>query len=265
LKYYVYTLSLLKPLNRFQNLGTRKGVIVKSGERYADYHPWTEFGDLSIDAFLDQISNKNTPKWFERQLNNSIRPFELKSFKNHGPESEVRKLKILNAKDLDSIEFSSQKLRLDPNGGLKKYELSNWWNSLSSKQRKMVEYIEDPCDAKEQAWMELSELGIPLAGDRIKDLSHLCQFLIFKPNIEDMPVFPKIIFSSYMGHDLGRILSYYDLIDRGDLSLVHGIDTPELFDEQTKLFESQDLVRIPQKENFAQVFRDLERLNWKHL
>ena len=41
-----------------------------------------------------------------------------------------------------------------------------------------------------------------------------------------------------MGHDLGRFQAYLELMKLGDLDLYHGIDTPDIYENQLELFES---------------------------
>ena len=227
---------------------------------------------------------------------------EMLPFKNHQiftPDEQANSLddrqrvNIAKVKISNNVSFEVNrikeilkqvdKIRLDANNGLTLQQLISLWSSLNETEKMQVDYIEDPVAFDMDSWEKIRKLGVPLALDRwpnmedvflengnqfVSKLTRLTDFMVFKPNISafNKVDFGKpIIFSSYMGHDLGRIQCYFELLEHGDLELVHGIHTPNLYCEQLELFEYKAQLCTPILENFKIVYDKLEQLKWSYL
>lgn len=272
MKYSRYHLTPLKDLNAFSKKGSiRSGVLVEFEGSYFDYHPWSEFGDESVDDFLNSLKQEGPSPLIKKFYALWMRKDKIHShpFYNHTLNSfgKTVKLKYTTKEELDLYlsRESCQKLRIDFNNLLSFNAIKELWNSLSIIDRNKVDYFEDPFP-KDEKWKELSELGIPLACDRnLKDGKNYL-FDIYKPNVDLLPSQDKCqIFSSYMGHDLGRYLCFLELMDRGDLDLVHGIDTPSLFEEQLDLFSRQDDLVTINSESLNALLSELKTRTWEKL
>lgn len=245
MKFHRYKLFSVGSLNRFSDgKSAREGIIFWDGDAFFDYHPWIEFGDLPVDEFLNdvrmrgpsRVMSKHFSLWRERST------LDYVGFFNHSlnASGEVSKIKFRQGMDLPSLikEFGCQKIRIDFNNMLDIEETKSLWASLDTEIKHKIEYFEDPCPEIEQ-WKQLKQLGIPLACDRNTAELSSFDFNIYKPNVDIKPVEGKRnIFSSYMGHDLGRFQAYLELMKSGDLDLYHGIDTPAIYENQLVLFES---------------------------
>lgn len=275
LEYSKYYLEPVRKLNALQErISKREGVLFRLDEiYYADYHPWIEFGDKSVDEFL---SFPDKMQYLEKfflldQLRTKI---EHKPFLNHifvspqtgfsTDEQSVLKLKC-GPEYLDFSNFPKGKLRLDFNNTLTKNQFFDFWNSLSPDQITQIEYIEDPCFLDFEDAAKIKEMKIPIAFDRSMQMD-FHKYKIYKPNIDLFEAFEgDIIFSSYMGHDLGRYHCYLDLMRNGDLDLVHGIDTPGIFFGQQQLFTSSDMYRSISHSSLDIIYNELYDRPWTKL
>lgn len=240
LAYYLYTLTPVKRLNALTDTSSRGGVLFCIDKKYyLDYFPWQEFGDLTCLDLLMKVKDTGFPPFMKQLLELEIDKEHIKhdSFLNHGfndKEAEVVKLKVLDLqsviKQIDDVRATS--IRLDFNGAYSTDEVVDFWNLLPERNKKRIEYIEDI--TKDDSWERLKQIGIPLASDRIQFKSDR---KILKPNIDLINENTKEhIYSSYMGHNLGIYHCYLSLMKYGDLSKFHGIDTPDIYQEQSSLF-----------------------------
>ncbi len=247
-----YSRFILRPkqdLNHFSRLAHREGVFFKYDSYYAEYTPWLEFGDLSVDHYLNHIRlTKKIPDLILKKfdLDKDKKNIRHDRFFNHGLNNlsqKTCKLKINDfiskLKDSDLEEYSGS-LRLDCNNFYTLEEFLQFYNSLSKKLISKIEYFEDPCPYNDLNWGQLRDLSIPLAIDRNSFDDEHFDFEIYKPSIDFKPLTTKpVIYSSYMGSDLDRYHTYLELMSHGDLSLFHGVDTPNLFLDQSDLFQYQ--------------------------
>ena len=246
----------------------------------------------------------------KKDMNRNVDSINWSCFKNHkiltpntlitSESNNTGVVKVKIGSDIDyeisrlkKIISCNLKVRLDANNGLDFKQVSKIWRTLSDNELGAIEYIEDPTPYDSDSWKKISE-NIPVALDRwpnsildqsstidldndlINDLKQCVDYVVFKPNIlsydylQKLKLAKPVIFSSYMGHDLGRIHCYFELLEYGDLSLVHGIDTPGIYVDQLELFKpnfkkNTEHYFTPVKENFELLYHNLERLNWSHL
>lgn len=272
MKYSPYILKPLKDLSVLSDKSKdREGAIIQYQGSFFDYHPWVEFGDKSVEDFLAEIREGGPTEVMLKfqALWNGKEEIPEKAFLNHQLNShgKVVKLKYTSKDILDLCLKNNdlQKLRIDFNNTSSFEECKKLWTSLSDSERRKIEYMEDPFP-KDHSWKELHSLGIPLACDRnLKDGNHY-QFEIYKPNVDLAPSPQSIqIFSSYMGHDLGRYLCYLELMKYADLDLYHGIDTPMMFEDQIPLFKRSGDETIIDKDSLNSLISKLEGLKWIEL
>ena len=91
--------------------------------------------------------------------------------------------------------------------------------------------------------------------------------MIYKPNCEFKPdTSLPVIYSSYLGSDLGKWHAYCELISHGDLSLHHGIFTEGFYEEEMSFLEGS--YQSGFKANMSQVYKIYHHnysLQWKML
>lgn len=268
-----YSLTPKVDLNRFNQKGAlRNGVILNVDGNYFDYHPWIEFGDLDVSSFLSNLKRYGINEVAKKSLDLWSRRSEIshKSFCNHAfsKKGDVVKIKYQNFEHL--LDFlrrieSVGKIRIDFNNQCSFSEVLDIWKSIPTDKKNSIDYFEDPCP-KSEKWGTLEEFGITIASDRnSKDgIGHSID--IYKPNV-DMPnnSTRRQIFSSYMGHDLGRYMCYLELMEKGDLNEVHGLDTPNIYEEQLELFTQHKDGLIVKTQAIASLERRLAALDWQSL
>lgn len=247
--YRPYRLHQKRKLNRLDASSRKSGVHLKVKtrftEHFADYFPHESLADLPVELFLEKFKyqdNEYEQKVFHFLLHEEkIRSVKPRPFKNH------TKYKLQAHDDFGFKKFKS--VRLDANGLFNRDSLKIFVAELSEN----VEYIEDPM--RDTDW---SGFDIPFARDFIAGEPYA--YLVHKPNCRFLrPTEKKVIFSSYMGSDLGRFHAWCELMEKGDLSLEHGIHTPDLFEEQ-KLTDFSDSDQI------LELYNDLSSSEgWKQL
>lgn len=214
---------------------------------------------VTPDKLLTDISNSD--------ISNS--EGSLQVFKVKLSNDLVRELPLIK-----EILDQGVRLRIDANSGLNYDQMNFIWNSFTDQQKLLIEYFEDPTVFHHETWTKLRSLGIPIAIDRLPSEcfdfvngAECFDYIVHKPNRYKLPENNScpIIFSSYMGHDLGRIQCYYELMEQGDLQLIHGIDTPNIYLEQHDLFVLEDQSLYPCLNSFDKVYRSLESLEWSFL
>ena len=242
-----YTLHPVKRLNRLSSMDPKKGVHLKAvlGDKimFADYFPHLPLGDRPNDQFLDEFKFQKIEydqKVFDLLLRDkAFQNFIPKKFFNHqlwtGGEDlqgEVIKYKMLHGKDRSFIIPLEKglRLRLDGNALFKRADYDYFVKDIPSGYHDKIDYIEDPL--VEKNW---EDLNFPSARDFIEG-SHF-DYYIYKPNCEFKPKFDKkIIFSAYLGSDLGNWQTYCELIEQGDLTLTHGIIGTGFYEEENSFF-----------------------------
>ena len=156
-------------------------------------------------------------------------------------------------------------LRIDFNNALSFDEVISFWDQVEFKDR--IEYLEDPVLLSNKTDARLRAIGVPMACDRniFNDQNYM--FQVLKPNRDFIPDKSrhKIIFSSYMGHEIGIYHSFLHLLTYGDLTLYHGIDTPGIYEEYNGLFNNHKDSLIIDEKKIENLYEDLKNKKWKAL
>jgi hypothetical protein len=244
-----YQLTPKHPFNHSSGTELRKGVFLKTNlidHELADYFPHENLGDQSVEDFLESFPNKNNQYHMSilRQLQLKKSPLPNVPFFNHQlwlrgtkVDSPVVKYKIMSIDDEIPTDIlkSQCRIRLDANGIFKEKELFKFFSRLSIQQIARIDYIEDPTSTS--SW---SDIPVPTASDFIE--SPTFETLIYKPNrMHKVSLEENTIFSGYMGHPLGQVHAYRELIKRGNLNLFHGLLTPALYENGPNLFHGNYL------------------------
>lgn len=262
--YRPYKLTPLKALNRFSSQGIRSGVHLKVKKRFtehfADYFPHEILGDRPVELFLEKFKfqeNEYSQKVFYFLLNEEkIRSQRPRPYQNHqlwnGQEAittPVVKYKLRDEKDFTFLKALEKKhrMRLDANGLFGQESIKEFINQIPKELLVHIEYLEDPLIDKD--W---SNISLPLARDFID--GDPFKVLIHKPNCRFLKkTEKKVVFSSYMGSDLGRWHAYCELLEKGDLSEFHGINTPGLYaEERTNLLNEESVLDLYNELSFGE-------------
>ena len=272
-----YSLTPLKRANRMSSMDIKEGVYLKAthqgGHVFADYFPHLPLGDRSVDQFLTNF--KNQSEEYDRKVlhlllkDSEYQKKESEVFKNHQLwtgsepiEAEVLKYKLQSPLDAVFLEALKRKLkvRLDGNGMFNRQSFLTFLNTIPLEYHKHIEYIEDPL--YENDW---ANLPIQTAEDYIA--SNGSDYYIYKPNCEFFPVNKKqVIFSAYLGSDLGNWHTYCELMDMGEMSLTHGIVARGFYKEERGLFRGhyQEGMR-PDLSVVKNIYQEMHLRKWKHL
>jgi hypothetical protein len=242
-----YQLTPLKKANRLSNLKKKEGVFLKaelSGKvLFADYFPHEALGDRSNEEFLEKFRFQELvydQKVFHLLLKDHLfQDGASKLFKNHllwnGSNktiAPVLKYKLHHSEDLGFLlPLKEGKIvRLDANGLFNRNDFDQFLKEIPQELIQNIEYMEDPLTD-----LDWNNLRLPVARDFIHGSPF--DFLIYKPNSSFLKATEtKVIFSSYLGSDLGRWHAASELFTHGDLKLTHGIITEGFYEEELPLF-----------------------------
>lgn len=275
--YSTYQLTPLKRANRLSSLDPKQGVYLRAkidgAHAYADYFPHLPLGDRSVEQFLSEF-NQQKVEYDQKLLtillndpgyqNKAIVPF-----RNHqlwsGSEpliGDVIKYKLLSPQDFSFLAALERgiKVRLDANGMFSRSSYSIFMRQIPEKYYHLIDYVEDPI--LDQDW---SALGSPTARDFLS--SNCCDYYIYKPNCEFRPDGnEKLIYSAYLGSELGSWHTYCELVDSGDLSTVHGIIGEGFYQEERGLFKGNYRQEMQPDQNVVKnIYQELELRSWKRL
>lgn len=290
LSYIIYKLTPLRQANRFDTI-SRSGLLLRyqKGEKigYSDYFAWEELGDLPLESVLHQIIQGNDSflidqaKEFSQICWDDLRELKFKNHKLYSyqeVQSKIVKFKAgINLEneinDIKKLIALKNTIRIDLNGALDESETINFWNKFSSLEKDSIEYLEDPCVYDVKIWSRLRELNIPLAIDRVSDFNTIdfnsFDYVVFKPNIYQIKEWDnlnkKMIFSSYMGHDIGRIYCLEMLRKHADLNLYHGVDTPGIYLEQKQILNCSGSFLSPNINEIKNLLNELEGESWQSI
>jgi hypothetical protein len=275
--YSPYILTPLKRANRLSGLDPKPGIFLKgvlgNNVTFADYFPHLPLGDRSCDQFLDEFKfqkEEYDQKVFDLLLRDhhfqNLRP---KKFYNHqlwsGSEellAPVIKYKMLGAQDRNFLKCLERglRLRLDSNALFNRADFERFLKDIPERYLSLIDYIEDPL--LQEDW---SSLNVPTARDFIE--GNPFDYYIYKPNCEFIPkTDAKIIYSSYLGSDLGRWHTYCELVEKGDLTLTQGIISQGFFEEERYFMKGSFTEGfLPQNEIVRRVYQDVAGSNWKQL
>lgn len=272
-----YTLTPVKRANRLSSLDQKHGVLIKGvlGDKvtFADYFPHLPLGDRSVDQFLQEFKFQNVEydkKVFDLLLrDHGFQYLEPKKFTNHqlwtgteNLEADVIKYKMLHAMDTSykiPLEMGLR-LRLDGNALFNRRDYENFLISVPEKYHKQIDYIEDPLSEKD--W---SNLKVPSAMDFIDGSPY--QYYIYKPNCEFRPkTDAKIIYSAYLGSNLGSWHTYCEMVETADLNLTHGIIGVGFYKEEKQfLTGSYKNGFIADEGIVKKIYQDTASREWKNL
>jgi hypothetical protein len=272
-----YDLTPLKRANRLSSLEKKTGVFLKGtlGNKilFADYFPHAALGDRSAEEFLTEFKfqdHEYDRKVFHFLLKDSeLQKLTPKKIFNHelwDGSSDIQaptiKYKLRDPEDLNFIKALKMgiKIRLDANAMFTRLELERLMKEVPAELRKLIEYLEDPF--KDKDW---SNLSVTSARDFIE--GEPFEYYIYKPNCEFHPKNDKqIIYSSYLGGNLGRYHSYSELVSEGDLKETHGIHTEGFYNEEIPfLTGNYKEGLIADKLSVAKIYNELSSRRWSEL
>lgn len=277
ISYSLYSLTPLKRANRSSTLEPKYGVFLraktKNGVSYADYFPQSSFGDKGRDHFLEEF--KLQKDVYSQKIHHLLlkdheyQTIPQKKFFNHqlwtGTEdlaSPIIKYKLPTGNDrtfLDPLKRGI-KVRLDANAQFTKNNFESFLKTIPTELLGLIDYVEDPLID-----VDWSNLGINAATDIIAGSPYYAR--IHRPNCKFFQKEEaKIIFSSYLGADLGRWHTYCELVEHGDLNEVHGIISTGFIKEEKSFISGnyQDGFS-PIKEAVINLYQDLNQLSWNTL
>lgn len=272
-----YKLTPLKRANRMSSLEPKEGIhlraVINGTEVFADYFPHLPMGDRSCEQFLEEFKDQKDE--YDQKLLNlllSDKLYQKQSpikFKNHqlwtgteALEAKIYKYKLLSASDRTFIEIleKGMTLRLDANGMFTQATYSNFISSIPKELIPLIQYIEDPS-------ADLDWKNLIIAGARDFIMGSPCEYYIYKPNCEFKPETSlPIIYSCYLGGNLGSWHTYCELVQSGDLSLTHGIISQGFSQEEKNFFQGNFKDGfVPDLGVVRDIYKDLNLSAWKSL
>jgi len=272
-----YKLTPLKRVNRLSSLEEKEGVFlmaeVNGLKVFADYFPHIPLGDSNVDQFLERFHEQDEE--YDRKIlhlllaDGKFQKKECKRFQNHqlwnGSESlnsKLIKYKLFSTTDRAFLEPLSRgiRVRLDANGMFSEESLSIFLESIPKEFLSLIDYIEDPI--RSSHWKDLS---VPTARDFLN--SETYDYYVYKPNCEFRPeTKAKIIYSAYLGSELGAWHTYCEMIDHADSELIQGIVGQGFYKEERGLFKGEFSTGIYPDENVVKnIYQELNLRKWKKL
>lgn len=272
-----YTLHPLQKANRLSSMDPLPGIILKGEEEgiitYADYLPHQPLGDQSCDEFLQNFvlqNHEHSRKAFyflkmdrKFQKQKAIKFYNHQLWKSSDPlESPLVKYKLEDAQDTHFLGalFKGIRVRLDANALFDKQGFFEFIKLIPPHLHNLIDYVEDPLYS-----LDWEGLNFPCAQDILKGTP--AQFIVYKPNrgFLPAPTLP-IIYSSYMGHELGKWHAYCDLVNFGDLTQYHGIITNGYYEEEKNLFVGEYLDSFsPDLEVVNSIYQEMKQKTWTYL
>jgi O-succinylbenzoate synthase len=263
-----YTLKSAASLNSRSAASERRGVLLKAefkkGFGYSCLQPWPELGDEPLTEQIQLLRKGVQTEMMRRALTSAgmdseFRAQGVSAFEELSvPESHslVTDLSVLNSaslrarfelgfralklklgKDLEreahllselGEDLAAFRLRFDFNSSLQLESCLQWMDSLSSRVRDAVEFLEDPIPWNAHEWSVLSlRSGAGLAVDiwdertisSAEDMTTLpVAWIIVKPAVQDPERLlklarrksPRVCFTSYLDHPLGQTIAAFE-------------------------------------------------------
>lgn len=256
--YHRYTLTAQGPLNAKSKEVSRQGVLIRADNGGVGcLHPWPELGDATLQEELDALRN-GTPLTLGTRavecakldaqarhqgvhllaglkiprshatLPSSVSPATVRTMDGKGFTAGKIKASSPHVAAFERITILATMVptwrwRLDFNGSLTLQETLEFWASLPTQLKCLIDFIEDPCPCSitEPDWIQLQEVGIPLALDTYtktgQDVLRARASVrpIIKPARESSP--DKLsahalnpIFTSMMDHPVGQMWAAYN-------------------------------------------------------
>lgn len=275
--YSRYSLTPLKRPNRLSSLDEKEGVFIMASsdgvQVYADYFPHLPLGDAPVDHFLENF--KDQKQEYEKKVfalllkDKEYQKKESRTFRNHqlwtGSEvlnSGIVKYKLLSPNDIAFLEPLRRgiRIRLDANGMFTPESFKKFISLIPKEHLGLIEYIEDPI--RNNQW---SDLEIPTARDFLE--SDKYDFYVYKPNCEFKPkTDAKIIYSAYLGSELGAWHTFCEMIEDADFNLTHGIVGQGFYKEERGLFKGDFESGVyPDRNVVKNIYQELILRKWKKL
>lgn len=288
--YSIFNLYPKKKHHYQSTTHTQRGVFLKgvlnNKTYFAEYFPHLPLGDREVDIFLDKFKFQEVEydqKVFHLLLqdvdfqstikSNIIHHDEKKHFFNHSlmtqeshltkvQELKVAKYKIQSPQDFQFITLleSGIRVRLDANGMFHRESFEKFYEKIPKSLYQYIDYVEDP--THDQNW---DHFPLPVASDFLEGSSY--DFLIYKPNCRFKPEnnIPAI-YSSYLGHHLGKWHCYCELVNSADLSFYHGINPMGFYENEYSLFQGSHLRGFTiNLKKVQMMYNELLSLEWKSL
>ncbi len=277
IQYSLYNLTPKKRANRLSSLEPKTGVYLRAkvGEEYvfADYFPYSVFGDKPIDLFLQTF--KYQDEVYDRKVFHLLKKdVEYKNtpstpFRNHqlwtgieSLKSPIIKYKILDQYDTLFLELLKKGLRIrfDGNACFTRKTYEAFVKQIPKEYLSLIDYMEDPLKTTDWSGLEFKSARDFVSGGPY-------DYWIYKANAE---FFPKasvpIIFSGYIGSELGFWHAYSELIELGSLKLTHGLIIEDFYENQRQLFIG-DYHRtfVPDMNAVKNMYQELYLKEWKTL
>jgi o-succinylbenzoate synthase len=275
-----YTLTPRRPLSPKAGARPRHGALLRSGDGFADIHPWPELGDAPLHEQLAKLARGQTTPLTRRSLEiaridgaaraNGVSLFAgLTIPASHWPGADPPPgFDTVKLKGIESIP-PAVRLRIDFNRSLSPEAFMMIAEGLPAER---VDFVEDPCEYDAAVWTALREqTGLRLALDRPSEYGGLpprsaVDVLVVKPAIEDVPQDSReIVITSYMDHPVGQFGAAYFAAKFGSARC--GLFTHVLFQANEFIDRIRsDGARLLPPEGTGVGFDDLlERLPWKKL
>jgi hypothetical protein len=275
--YSPYTLHPVKRANRLSSLDPKHGVLLKgvlgSTITFADYFPHLPLGDRTGDQFLDEFKFQNIEydkKVFDFLLRDiRFQKLKPKKFFNHqlwtGTEelrSKTIKYKLLHPQDRSFIIPMKEgiRVRLDGNAMFTKIDFLEFVKSIPKEFHSLIDYVEDPVVDKD--WT-----GLPVNAARDFIEGTPFDYYIYKPNCEFKPkTEAKIIYSAYLGGDLGKWHTYCELFENGDFNNIQGITAFDFYQGEKNIYQgSYDQGFNVDMAIVHEIYQEATDLQWKSL
>lgn len=275
--YSRYKLTPLKRANRLSSLEEKEGVYLmaeNNGKKlFADYYPHLPLGDSPVHIFLERFHQQEEE--YDKKIlhlllaDEEFQRKECKPFKNHqlwtGSESlnsKIIKYKLLSSSDTSFIEPLKRgiRVRLDANGMFTPKSLQVFLDSIPEDYRKLIDYIEDPI--RSFPW---DNVGVPTARDFLD--AEKFDYYVYKPNCEFRPkTDAKIVYSAYLGSELGAWHTYCEMIEEGDSGITQGIVGQGFYKEERGLFIGNFESGIYPDQNVVKnIYQELNLRKWTRL
>jgi hypothetical protein len=170
---------------------------------------------------------------------------------------------LIGSEDLLLKELLRKKVtvRLDCNGLFHRQDFLTFLEQFSADELKQIEYGEDPLSD-----LDWRDLPIKTARDFIA--GNPFDFLIYKPNRDFFPDEPstKIIFSSYLGSDLGTWHCVAEMSRLKRIEGIHGLVTSGYYEEERQLFDGNYQQGFSaNSDKVHHIYHSLTQLSWKSL
>jgi O-succinylbenzoate synthase len=203
--------------------GSRSGALLRTGDGFADIHPWPELGDAPIEEQLALLSRGETTRLTRASLRlaaldgdarrRGVSLFEgltipLSHWPGNDPPDGFDTVKTKGVLQVPP----HVRIRIDFNARISAEDFLRVAESLP---RERVDFVEDPCPYDEKVWNLLrARTGLKLAFDipPMASGSPATAFdvLVHKPALQtEWPEHHDVVVTSYMDHPVGQFGAAY--------------------------------------------------------